>query len=164
MSCPTAIWERLRAANFHGSVAAPWQPTRSVKGLEGQQQGRQDISLRDESLLQPEKILGVCKSRSGQVHGRQSSSHGHTRQDPSLNQTAALKQGLFVSPSTEQWVWVSLPTGGEGCNAGLYWYRKPHRPSLFPKTMTIDWEGAQGRQRALEGFGPMSSFSLERGR
>lgn len=45
----------------------------------------------------------------------------HMQQDPSLNQTAALKQGLFVSPSTEQWVWVSLPTGGEGCSAGLYW-------------------------------------------
>lgn len=53
------LWERLMATNFRGGVA-PWQPTHCTGGLRGQ---REDSSLRVGSLLQPEKLLGVCKDR-----------------------------------------------------------------------------------------------------
>lgn len=122
MPCPTAIWERLRAANFHGSVAAPWQPPsqhwstwRSVakKGHQFERWG---------SLFQSEKLLGVCKNN----------------------------QGKFPCP----------PTGGEG----LYWYRKPTGLSPFLQVAATHQEQAQRRGWDLEGFGPVSSLSLEKRR
>lgn len=57
-------------------------------------------------------------------------------------------QGKFPCP----------PTGG----VGLYWYRKPTGLSPFLQVATTHQEQAQRRGWDLEGFGPMSSLSLER--
>lgn len=64
MPCPTAIWERLRAANFHCSSLAASQSATGALG--GQQQGK-DISLRDGVFVPVRKTLGsLQKSTYGQ--------------------------------------------------------------------------------------------------
>lgn len=110
-----AIWEGLRAANFHGSTAAPWQPTRSGGGLGEQRQRRKDISLRDFGVFVPARkaLGGLQEQASGQVHsGRASPMDAHSAEDLSLNQTAAFQQSLLVSPDPKWWVQVCLRMGG----------------------------------------------------
>lgn len=78
--------------------------------------------LRDGVFVPARKALGGLKKLiSGKVHsGRAPPVGAQSAEDLSLNQTAALRQSLFVSPSPKRWAQLCLRMEGEGCSAGLY--------------------------------------------
>lgn len=64
----------------------------------------------------------------------------------------------WESAKADQSKFPCPPTGGEG----LYWCRRPTGQSPFLQVAVTHQKQTQGRGWDLEGFGPVSSFSLER--